>query len=63
MKKFIEEYDYNPDNNINFTSIIILAQNKLEYTVLCIESIRKFTPKDKYELIVVDNNSSDGTAS
>lgn len=43
------------------TSIIILTYNKIEYTRQCIESIRKHTLKDSYELIVVDNCSSDGT--
>lgn len=46
---------------IKFTSIIILTYNQLEYTKLCIESIRKFTNKYVYEIIVVDNNSTDGT--
>lgn len=44
------------------TSIIILTYNKLEYTQKCIESIRKYTPQfGTYEIIVVDNNSTDGT--
>ncbi|GFP76640.1 glycosyltransferase [Clostridium fungisolvens] len=43
------------------TSIIILTYNKLEHTKQCIESIREFTEKDSYELIVVDNNSTDET--
>lgn len=47
--------------DINFTSIIILTYNQLDYTKLCIESIRAFTPKDCYEIIIVDNNSTDGT--
>ncbi len=42
-------------------SIVILTYNKLDYTKLCIDSIRKFTPKGSYEIIVVDNNSTDGT--
>ena len=60
-------YPYSLENNLDkysdmhFTSIVILTYNQLEYTKLCIESIRKFTPKDKYELIVVDNNSTDET--
>lgn len=45
-----------------FTSIIILSYNTLEYTKLCIESIRKYTREGSYELIVVDNNSRDGSA-
>lgn len=43
------------------TSIVILTYNNLQYSKLCIESIRKYTVKDTYEIIVVDNNSTDGT--
>ncbi|MEJ8552663.1 glycosyltransferase [Tepidibacter sp. Z1-5] len=43
------------------TSIIILTYNKLDYTKKCIESIRKYTNKNDYELIIVDNNSTDET--
>lgn len=59
--QFLKEYDYKSNEDIKFTSIVILTYNKLEYTKLCIESIRKFTPKGRYEIIVVDNNSDDGT--
>ncbi|GIO86605.1 hypothetical protein J25TS5_35370 [Paenibacillus faecis] len=43
------------------TSIIILTYNQLEYTKQCIDSIRKYTETGTYELIVVDNKSTDGT--
>lgn len=43
------------------TSIIILSYNTLNYTKLCIESIRKHTPLGIYEIIVVDNGSIDGS--
>ena len=43
------------------TSIIILSYNNLEYTKSCIESIYKYTEKDSYEIIVIDNNSIDGS--
>ncbi|MEC0232692.1 glycosyltransferase [Paenibacillus alba] len=43
------------------TSIVIATYNKLEYTQQCIESIRNFTENDSYEIIVVDNNSTDST--
>lgn len=43
------------------TSIVLLTYNKLEYTKVCIESIRKYTEPGTYELIVVDNNSTDGS--
>ena len=44
-------------------SIIILTHNNLKYTKLCIESIHKSTDPKKtpYEIIVVDNGSTDGT--
>lgn len=42
-------------------SIVLLTYNKLEYTKLCINSIRKYNRGNNYEIIVVDNNSSDGT--
>lgn len=52
----LKEYEYDVNKmSIRFTSIIILINNKLDYIKLCIESIRKFTQKDKYEIIVVDN--------
>lgn len=43
------------------SSIIILTYNKLDYTQQCIESIREYTDKGSYEIIVVDNASTDGT--
>ena len=43
------------------TSIIILSYNTLQYTKLCIESIRRHTAAGTYELIVIDNCSVDGS--
>lgn len=42
------------------TSIVILTYNQLDYTKITIDSIRKHT-KTPYEIIVVDNASTDGT--
>ena len=42
-------------------SIIILTYNQLECTKACIESIRQYTNPNCYELIIVDNASTDGT--
>ncbi|EGW36167.1 glycosyltransferase [Desulfosporosinus sp. OT] len=42
------------------TSIIILTVNQLAVTQQCLGSIRQNTP-ESYELIVVDNGSTDGT--
>ncbi|WP_238590862.1 glycosyltransferase [Paenibacillus beijingensis] len=50
------------NNSFNqLTSIIILTHNQLLYTKQCIESIRTYTEPGTYEIIVVDNASSDGT--
>ncbi|MBU3101630.1 MULTISPECIES: glycosyltransferase [Clostridium] len=43
------------------TSIIILTYNNLVYNLICVDSIRKYTKENTYEIIVVDNNSTDGT--
>lgn len=45
----------------SLTSIIILTYNKLDYNKLCIESIRQYTEPGSYEIIVIDNHSTDGT--
>ena len=42
------------------TSIIILCCNELEYTRLCLESLLGHT-RPPYELVLVDNGSTDGT--
>ena len=41
------------------TSIIILSYNNLNYTKQCLESIRKYTHNENYEIIVIDNNSNE----
>ncbi|WP_164472821.1 glycosyltransferase [Cohnella candidum] len=43
------------------TSIVIATFNKLDYTQQCISSIREYTEPGTYEIIVVDNRSTDGT--
>ncbi len=45
----------------DLTSIIILVHNQLDYTRRCVESLFKHTP-GPYELILVDNHSTDDTA-
>jgi hypothetical protein len=42
-------------------SIILLTWNGLAYTKQCLESLQKKTKFDNYEIIVVDNGSTDGT--
>ena len=42
------------------TSIVMLTSNQLEYTRMCLASLRACTD-EPYEVIVVDNGSTDGT--
>ena len=42
-------------------SFIILSFNTKEFTELCIDSIRKKCKKECYEIVVVDNASTDGS--
>ena len=42
-------------------SFIILNYNKKEITNDCLRSIRQFNAPETYELVVVDNNSTDGS--
>ena len=42
-------------------SIVIPVFNKVEFTRKCLEAIRKKTKAELYELVVVDNGSTDGT--
>jgi GT2 family glycosyltransferase len=44
-------------------SIVVLSHNSLEETTKpCLESIVKTTPLEEYQLVLVDNGSTDGTA-
>lgn len=58
---FIKEYRSGEGRESNKVSIILVTYNKLQYNKECIESIRTYTKSSQYELIVVDNNSTDGT--
>lgn len=42
-------------------SIVVPAFNKLDYTRRCLEALQAETPPGSYEVIVVDNASTDGT--
>ena len=50
-----------PPAGDELASIIILCCNELAYTRQCLESVVRYTRRP-YELIVVDNGSTDGTA-
>ncbi|MCW5849749.1 MAG: glycosyltransferase, partial [Anaerolineae bacterium] len=43
-------------------SLLVVSYNGLDHTRLCLESVRRNTLYPNYEMIVVDNGSSDGSA-
>lgn len=61
MKNELEQKIEDIRSYVHKTSIIILTYNNLDYNKICIESIKKYTKKGTYEIIVVDNHSTDGT--
>ena len=49
-------------NKLPFVSIVIVNYKGMEVLKVCIYSLMKIKyPKDRYEIIIVDNNSNDGT--
>lgn len=48
-------------SSVPLISIIVLTYNQLEYTKKCIDSIINKTAYPRYEIIIVDNMSTDGT--
>src|SRR5690349_15108709 len=44
-----------------FASLVIAAYNQLQYTRQCLDSILRDADRAPYEIIVIDNGSSDGT--
>ena len=49
------------ERDIPEVSIVVMAFNRLEKTRRCVESILEYTKNVDYELLLVDNGSSDGT--
>ncbi len=61
IKAFMDEKKADSGFLVNKVSFVILSYNTLEYTKGCLESIRKTCLEGSYEIIVVDNASSDGS--
>ncbi len=59
-QKEMELLERSPNFSVAKTAIIILSYNHGELTKACIESIRQNNAPGTYELIVVDNASTDG---
>ncbi len=49
------------ENNQPLISIVLLAYNHLDYTKYCIESLLKYASHLNFELITIDNGSTDNT--
>ncbi|HHS50413.1 MAG TPA: glycosyltransferase [candidate division Zixibacteria bacterium] len=50
------------DNKLPFVSVIVPAYNSEKFVAECIECLlRQDYPRDRFEIIVVDNGSTDGT--
>ncbi len=49
------------ENHVPVVSIIVLAYNHLDMTKLCIQSLYQYTSHIDFELILINNGSSDGT--
>jgi len=42
-------------------SVVIPVFNRVEYTQKCLEALSQYTPGELYEIIIIDNASTDGT--
>nr|WP_319490055.1 glycosyltransferase [uncultured Caproiciproducens sp.] len=49
------------ENKNPLVSIVVLAYNHLDYTKQCIDSLYRYTSHIDFELILINNGSSDGT--
>lgn len=57
----VQKDSENTERCAPLVSVVLLAYNHLAYTKLCVESLIRHTHDVNYELITVDNGSSDGT--
>ncbi len=61
IKEMMNTLKKESDITVNNVSFIILSYNTLDYTKVCLESIRKNTLASSREIVVVDNASTDGS--
>lgn len=60
LKAELELFTENNKINVQPVSIVILSYNIKDILIGCVESIRANNPKEAYELVIVDNASTDG---
>ncbi|MCM1157834.1 MAG: glycosyltransferase [Bacteroidales bacterium] len=61
--QFKRNMEQSEEWDVRKTAIVILSYNLLEQTRECVESIRRNNIKSSYEIIIVDNHSTDGSVS
>lgn len=57
----VQQFSQAVEQEFPAVSIIVLCYNQLDYTKQCVESILQNTAYPNYELVLVDNHSTDGT--
>ncbi|MHB1254563.1 MAG: glycosyltransferase family 2 protein [Candidatus Humimicrobiaceae bacterium] len=66
LRQNLKAYTVDNSRSLKTISIIIVSFNSRSYLKNCIDSIIKFPPKlgeNEYEVIIADNNSTDGSVS
>jgi len=61
VQKRETEASFLTTDNLPKLSILIVSFNTKALTLACLESIRRFPPQGPYEIIVIDNDSKDGS--
>lgn len=61
LSSYFQTFTTTTNTLVPKVSIIIVTLNNLEYTIQCINSIRRYCSNSAYEITVVDNGSTDGT--
>ncbi len=60
-KSRYETYKESILKTIPLVSIVVITYNNIEYNIACLRSVFQYTAYENYEIVVVDNNSTDGT--
>jgi GT2 family glycosyltransferase len=61
IKEIMNSFANENSISVRNVSFILLSYNTLEYTQLCIQSIRNTCMEGSYEIVVIDNASTDGS--
>lgn len=61
LQEMVEQFRQKPEVSVRKVSFVILSYNTLEYTKQCLDSIVSNCDSNAYEIVVVDNGSTDGS--